>query len=128
MKEFIEEFKDFAMKGNIVELAIAFVLGGAFATIVNSLVDNIILPIVAAIFGQPSFSSLSIHIGSSAIEYGQFLDDILAFALLAFGLFVFVVKPFQAIEARRAEEAAAEPAADPEDTVLLREIRDALKR
>jgi large conductance mechanosensitive channel len=116
------------MRGNIVELAIAFVLGGAFATIVNSMVDNIILPIVAAIFGQPSFNGLSINIGESAIAYGAFLDDILAFALLALGLFVFVVKPFQAAEARRATEEEVAPTADAEDTVLLREIRDALNK
>ena len=129
MKNMVQEFKDFAFKGNIVELAIAFVLGGAFASVVNSLVDNVIMPIVAAIFGQPDFSRLALSIGNSEIAYGRFVDDVVAFALIALALFFFVVKPFQAINEQRAEEEeAAEPAPDPDDIVLLREIRDALKR
>ena len=128
MKDLVQEFRDFALKGNIVELAIAFVLGGAFASVVNSLVDNMILPIVAAIFGQPSFSSLQINIGESAIEYGRFLDDVLAFGLIALALFLFVVKPYKAVQAAEAEAEAAAPAVDGDDIVLLREIRDALRR
>lgn len=127
MKKLISDFKDFAMKGNIVDLAVAFVLGAAFAAVVSALVANVIMPIVAAVFGQPDFSSLSIAIGEAKILYGSFLNEVVAFILVALALFLFVVKPFQAVQARKAaEEPADEPAADPEDVVLLRQIRDAL--
>ena len=127
MKDLIQEFRDFAFKGNIIELAIAFVLGAAFASVVSSLVDNVLLPIVAAIFGQPSFHSLSIDIGDAAISYGSFLDEVVAFILIALALFFFVVKPYKAMQEEEAAEEEA-PAEDPEDLVLLREIRDALRR
>ena len=97
MKNIAQEFKDFAFKGNIIELAIAFVLGAAFASVISSLVDNVLLPIVAAIFGQPSFSNLRIDIGDSAIVYGAFLDSIVSFVLIALALFFFVVKPYKAM-------------------------------
>ncbi len=127
MKKLISEFKDFAMKGNIVDLAVAFVLGAAFAAVVKSLVDNVLMPVIAAIFGQPDFSNLSIDIGESDIVYGAFVNEVVAFVLVALALFLFVVKPYQAVQARKqAEEPAEEPAADPEDVVLLRQIRDAL--
>lgn len=125
MKNLYNEFKDFAFKGNIIELAIAFVLGAAFATVVNSLVDNVLLPIVAAIFGQPSFSSMSIHIGESQIFYGAFLDSIVSFLFIAAALFFFVVKPYKAITA--GEEAPAEDAG-PSEVDLLVQIRDALAK
>jgi len=129
MKNLISEFKDFALKGNVVELAIAFVLGAAFAAVIASLVENVLMPIVAAIFGQPDFSRLAIDIGDSAVVYGAFLNAVIAFLLVALALFFFVVKPYQAVQARQAaEEEAAEPAPDPDDIVLLREIRDSLKR
>ena len=130
MRNLISEFKEFALKGNVVELAIAFVLGAAFAAVVSALVENVLMPIVAAIFGQPDFSRLAIHIGESQILYGSFLNEVVAFVMVALALFFFVVKPYQAVQARQAaeEEAAEEPAADPDDIVLLREIRDALQR
>ena len=129
MKNLISEFKEFALKGNVVELAIAFVLGAAFAAVVSALVENVLMPIVAAIFGQPDFSRLAIDIGDAQILYGSFLNEVVAFVLVALALFFFVVKPYQAVQARQAvEEEAEEPAADPDDIVLLREIRDALQR
>lgn len=126
MRNLISEFKGFALKGNIVELAIAFVLGAAFAAVVSSLVENVLMPIVAAIFGQPDFSRLAIDIGDSQILYGSFINEIVAFLSVALALFFFVVKPYQAVQ--KAEEEPEEPAADPDDIVLLREIRDALQR
>ena len=122
----LSEFKDFALKGNIVELAIAFVLGAAFASVVSSLVDNILLPIVAAIFGQPSFSRLSIDIGESAIVYGAFLDAVVSFLLVALALFFFVVKPYQAMQAKEEEAPAEDPG--PSEIDLLTEIRDSLAK
>ena len=128
MKRLLEDFREFAFKGNIVELAIAFVLGGASATVVNSLVDNVVLPLVSASFGQPDFGRLALQIGESEILYGQFVDDVVAFLMIALALFLVVVKPYRAINAREAEDEVTEPAPDPDEIVLLREIRDALKR
>lgn len=126
MKKIALEFKEFAFKGNIIELAIAFVLGAAFASVVSSLVDNVLLPIVAAIFGQPDFSGLSIDIGDSAIVYGAFLDSIVSFLLIAFALFFFVVKPYKAMQAEQEEAPAEDPG--PSEVDLLTEIRDALAK
>lgn len=126
MKNLYQEFKDFAFKGNIIELAIAFVLGAAFATVVTSLVDNILLPIVAAIFGQPDFSGISIHIGESEIFYGAFLTALLAFFMVALALFFFVVKPYKAIQGAEEEAPAADPG--PSEIDVLIQIRDALSR
>ena len=126
MKKIYGEFKDFALKGNIVELAIAFVLGAAFASVVSSLVDNVLLPIVAAIFGQPSFSRLSIDIGEAAIVYGAFLDAVVSFLLIALALFFFVVKPDQAMQAKEEEAPAEDPG--PSEIDLLTEIRDSLAK
>lgn len=126
MKKIAQEFKDFALKGNIVELAIAFVLGAAFASVVSSLVDNVLLPIVAAVFGQPDFSSIKIDIGESAIYYGAFLDSILAFVLIALALFFFVVKPYKAMQEKEEEAPAEDPG--PSEIDLLTEIRDSLAR
>ncbi len=129
MKNLVKEFKEFAFKGNIIELAIAFVLGAAFATVVSSLVENVLLPIVAAIFGQPDFSGISIHIGEAEILYGSFLNAVISFLLIAIALFFFVVKPYKAIEAQKEQEEEA-PAEDPgpSEVELLTQIRDALRR
>ena len=126
MKKIAQEFKEFALRGNIIELAIAFVLGAAFATVVSSLVDHILLPIIAAIFGQPDFSRLSIDIGESAIVYGAFLDSVVSFLLIALALFFFVVKPYKAMQADEEEAPAEDPG--PTELDLLTEIRDALAR
>lgn len=128
MRNLVQEFKEFAFKGNIIELAIAFVLGAAFATVVSSLVDNVLLPIVAAIFGQPDFSGISIAIGEAKILYGSFLNAVISFLLIALALFFFVVKPYKAIQAE--EEAEEAPAEDPgpSEVELLTQIRDALRR
>ncbi|MFL5799787.1 MAG: large conductance mechanosensitive channel protein MscL [Actinomycetota bacterium] len=89
----LREFRDFAFKGNLVELAVAFILGVAFATLVTATVDNILTPIIAAIFGQPDFSSLHFTINKSAFTYGAWLNAVIAFLLTAFVLFL-VVKAY----------------------------------
>ena len=127
MKKMYEEFKEFAIKGNLVEIAIGLVLALAFKDVITSLVDNVLTPIVAAIFGQPDFSRLSIDIGESAILYGTFINAVIGFLLIAFALFVFVVKPYNAIRARQ-EAGDEEAPAPPEEITLLREIRDSLAR
>ncbi len=127
MKNLVQEFKDFALKGNLVEIAVGLVLALAFSVVVTSLVDDVIMQIVAAIFGQPDFSTLTIDVGDATIRYGAFLNSLIIFALIALALFLFVVKPYNALKARQ-ESGEGDAPAPPEDITLLREIRDALRR
>src|SRR5690242_19124696 len=96
----IKDFRDFLFRGNIVELAVAFIMGVAFGAVVNSLVKNLILPIVAMIFGKPDFSSLTFTINDAVFRYGAFLTDLIQFVAIAGAVFFFVVKPVQAMMAR----------------------------
>ena len=96
----LQEFKSFLFRGNIVELAVAFVMGVAVAAVVNSLVDNLVLPIVAMIIGKPDFSGLTFTINDAVFRYGAFLTDAIQFVAIAFAVFFFVVKPVQAMLAR----------------------------
>jgi large conductance mechanosensitive channel len=103
----LREFKEFLMKGNIVELAVAFVMGVAFAAVVNSFVNDLIMPIIAMIFGKPSFDDLTFTINDAVFRYGSFLTAVITFVAIAAAVFFFVVKPMDAIKARMspAEEA-----------------------
>jgi large conductance mechanosensitive channel len=130
VKKIITEFKDFLMRGNLIELAIAFVMAAAFGALVSSFVDTIINPIVGAIFGQPSFSSLTIGLWSNAtLYYGAFLTEIITFVGIAASVFFFIVKPYNAYKARtEVEEAPPPPPEDDESVILLRQIRDSLRK
>ena len=86
----LKEFKAFLLRGNLVQIAVAFVMGIAFAAVVTSFVTDIITPIIAAIFGQPDFGALKIDIGTSAITYGTFLNAVFSFVVIAFVLFLVV--------------------------------------
>jgi large conductance mechanosensitive channel len=101
MRSILEEFKAFIMRGNLIELAVAFVLGLAFAALVTAFVADLITPIVAAIFGKPDFSSLDFTINGSRFAYGDFLNALITFVSIAAAIFFFVVKPMEAITARR---------------------------
>jgi large conductance mechanosensitive channel len=105
MKRMIDEFKEFALKGNLIEIAVAFILGLAFSAVVTSLVDDIVLQVIAAIVGQPSFNALTINVNDSVIRYGAFLTALLNFLLVAFVLFL-VVKAVNRLDRRPAEEPA----------------------
>ena len=96
----IREFRDFLFRGNIVELAVAFVMGVAFAAVVTSLVDNLVMPIIAMVIGKPDFSDLTFTINDAVFRYGAFITDLIAFAAIAAAVFFFVVKPVQAMLAR----------------------------
>ncbi|MFN8558117.1 MAG: large-conductance mechanosensitive channel protein MscL [Dehalococcoidia bacterium] len=123
----LKGFRDFLMRGNVVDLAVAVVIGAAFGAIVKSFVEDIITPIIAAFGGQPDFSSLTFTIGKGVIKYGSFLNAVVAFVILAAVIYFLVVVPMNRILAmRRKEEAAPKPL--PEEVVVLREIRDLLKR
>src|SRR6185436_5250178 len=96
----IKEFRDFLMRGNLVELAVAFVIGLAFAALVNSLVDNLVMPIVAMIIGKPDFSDLTFTINDAVFRYGAFITDAITFIATAAAIFFVVVKPMNALMAR----------------------------
>jgi large conductance mechanosensitive channel len=97
----LQEFRNFLFRGNIVELAVAFVMGLAFAAVINSLVENLLLPVVAMIIGKPDFSDLTFTINDAVFRYGQFLTDVIQFVAIAAAVFFFVVKPMEAMLARR---------------------------
>ena len=96
----IKELKDFLFRGNIVELAVAFVMGLAFAAVINSLVENLLMPVIAMIIGKPDFSDLTFTINDAVFRYGAFLTDVIQFVAIAAAVFFFVVKPVQAMLAR----------------------------
>ena len=140
MKSFILEFREFAAKGNVVDLAVGIIIGVAFGKIVDSVVNDLITPVVAGALGKADFSALFIPLanppavpptlealkkaGVPVIAYGNFLTIVLNFIILAFVVFVMV----KLINRLRHRSASAEPPAPPEEIVLLREIRDAVKR
>lgn len=125
----LREFNDFLMRGNVVDLAVAFVVGTAFTAVVTAVVDGLLTPLIAAIFGQPDFAELHFTINDSAFRYGQVVNAIVSFVLISGAVFFLVVKPMNALMAlRRKSEAAAPPPPDPDEVVLLREIRDLLRR
>jgi large conductance mechanosensitive channel len=96
----IRDFRDFVLRGNLVELAVAFVMGLAFAAVVTSLVDDLILPIVAMIFGEPDFSELDFTVNGAVFRYGAFITALITFVTTAAAIFLFVVKPMTAATAR----------------------------
>jgi large conductance mechanosensitive channel len=100
----IADFKKFLLRGNLVELAVAFVMGVVFAALVKAFIADLITPIVTAIFGQPDFASLSFTINGSHFAYGDFLDNAITFITTAFAIFFFVVRPYNILIARRPQE------------------------
>jgi large conductance mechanosensitive channel len=110
----IQEFKDFLFRGTIVELAVAFVMGLAFATVVNSLVENLVMPVIAAIIGKPDFRELTFTINDSVFRYGSFLTDVIQFAAIGAAVFFFIVKPVQMMLERRRREPIEEGMPDEE--------------
>lgn len=136
----MQEFKEFAMRGNVVDLAVGVVIGGAFGKIVASLVQDVIMPPLGAIMGGVDFKQLYVNLSSQGfatlaeaekagvplIKYGSFIQSIVDFAIIAFAIFM-VVKGINKLK-RQEEAAPAAPPPTPEEIILLREIRDALKK
>ena len=137
---FISEFKEFAVKGNVVDMAVGVIIGGAFGKIVTSLVQDIVMPIVGKLVGGVDFTNLFINIGEGEfaslaeseksdaplVKYGVFINTALDFVIIAFAIFL-AIKAINKMK-RETPPAPEEPKPDPEDIVLLREIRDSLKR
>lgn len=130
MKSFFEEFKAFAMKGNVIDLAVAVVIGAAFGKIVSSLVDNIITPFIGILLGGISFTGLTYTVGEAVFTYGVFIQAVIDFIIVAFVIFL-VIKGINAaqgaIDGKDEEPAEEKPAEPSEEVKLLREIRDNLK-
>lgn len=124
MKKFFKEFKDFASKGNVVELAIAVVIGAAFGKIVTSLVDDIIMPLFGILVGK-NFANLSVEVNGSFITYGAFIQAIVDFLIIAFCVFLFtkLINKF-----KKKEEKKVEAPKKSDEVLLLEEIRDLLKK
>ena len=123
----LKEFREFILRGNVIDLAIAVVIGAAFTAVVNATVANLITPLIAAIGGQPDFSALKFTINNSTFTYGAWINAVISFLIIAAVIFFLVVKPMNAFLARRkTEEVTPEPEAPAEDVRLLTEIRDLL--
>jgi large conductance mechanosensitive channel len=137
----LQEFKQFAVKGNVIDLAVGVIIGAAFGKIVDSLVNDLIMPLVGAVFGKLDFSSLFVVLGPvppgtamtlealrkagvPVFAWGNFITVAVNFAILAFVIFMLVKQ----VNRLKREEPAAAPAAPPEDVLLLREIRDSLRK
>jgi len=105
----INDFKMFLLRGNLVDLAVAVIIGVAFAAVVNSLVEDMITPLIAAIAGEPDFSTLQFTINESTFRYGNFINQVLTFALIAAVVFFFVIRPVTALVARYRTEPLPDP-------------------
>ncbi|KUP36296.1 mechanosensitive ion channel protein MscL [Bacillus halotolerans] len=122
-----KEFKTFAMRGNIVDLAIGVVIGGAFGKIVTSLVNDIIMPLVGLLLGGLDFSGLSFTFGDAVVKYGSFIQTIVNFLIISFSIFIVIRTLNQLKRKKEAEEETEAEAADAQEE-LLKEIRDLLKQ
>jgi large conductance mechanosensitive channel len=120
----IKEFRDFLLRGNLVELAVAFVLGLAFTGLVSSLVNDLISPILAMVVGETDFANLTFTINDAVFHYGSFVNAVIYFVSIAAALFFFVVKPVDAIRARRR---AAEDEAVSDEERRHQELLEAVK-
>ena len=121
----LAEFKKFLLRGNVVDLAVAVVIGAAFGAVVTALVEDLITPLIAAIVGKPDFSDLSFTINGSKFAYGHFINAVISFVIIAAAIFFLVVKPINAIQARRRTDEEEEELSD--EAALLKDIRDELR-
>jgi large conductance mechanosensitive channel len=124
--QLLKEFREFVLRGNVVDLAVAVAVGTAFTAVVTAVVKDFITPLVGAIFGSHTFRDLSFTINGSQFNYGDLINAIIVFLATATIVFFFVVKPMNLLLARRKQDELPEPAAPPENVRLLTEIRDLL--
>ena len=128
VNKFMAEFKTFVSRGNVLDLAVGVVVGGAFSKIVTSLVNDIITPLIGVVIGGKDFSGLSLKIGDSTIAYGLFIQNIIDFIIIAFCIFVFIKFINQVFIKKKEEEKKEEPPKKTDEVLLLEEIRDLLKQ
>jgi large conductance mechanosensitive channel len=120
------EFREFAVKGNVMDLAVGVIIGAAFGKIVGSLVEDVVMPVIGTLMGGLDFSGLAIKIGSATLKYGKFLQTCLDFLIIAWAIFL-IVKLVNRLKREEAKPAPP-PAAKPQQEVLLEEIRDLLRK
>ena len=123
MKKIIQEFKQFAMRGNVIDMAVGIIIGGAFGKIVSSVVNDILMPVIGIMIGGLNFSSLTIQVGNATIRYGSFLQNVIDFLIVAACIFVFI-KLLSKLSKKKEEEEVIQK---DEQVKLLEEIRDLLK-
>lgn len=122
----IKEFKKFIARGNVIDLAVGVIMGGAFGKIVTSIVSDILMPLIGVIIGGIDFTGLSFKIGEAEIKYGNFIQNVIDFLIVAFCIFI-MVKIVNKITHKEEEKKEEAPVPKPDDVVLLEEIRDLLK-
>jgi large conductance mechanosensitive channel len=122
----LKEFREFITRGNVIDLAVAVVIGAAFTAVVNSFANDVLMQIVAAIFGQPDFNQITFALGDSEIQIGRFITAVVNFLIVAFAMFLVIkaINTMQRLRRRQIEEAVVE--AEATEIELLAEIRDAL--
>ena len=131
MKGIVKEFRDFISRGNVIDLAVGVIIGGAFGKIVSSLVDNILMPLIGILLGGIDFTNLSVKIKDATINYGLFIQNVIDFIIVAFCVFLlvkFVNKLSSISDRKKKKEEKKEESVKPADIVLLEEIRDLLKK
>ncbi len=120
----LKDFREFAMKGNVVDLAVGVIIGGAFGKIVGSLVGDMLMPLIGLLLGNVDFSSLSLTVGAATVKYGMFIQTVVDFVIVAFCVFLMIKQ----LERFKKKETPADPSVPPADVQLLKEIRDLLKK
>lgn len=127
MSDVLKGFKEFITRGNVVELAVAVIIGGAFSKVVTAVVDNILTPLIAMLFGKPNLDyAMILTINNANFKFGALLTALINFLLIAAAIYFFIIVPLNKLSSRRKKPEEA-PAARAEDVVLLEEIRDLLR-
>lgn len=126
----IKEFKEFISRGNVIDLAVGVIIGGAFGKIVSSLVNDVLMPLIGICLGGLDFKGLSINIGNASINYGVFVQNIVDFLIIAFCIFIFIklINKITRREKKKEKEEVKEEKTKSEEVLLLEEIRDLLKK
>ena len=130
----IKEFKEFIAKGNVMDLAVGVIIGGAFGKIVTSIVDDILMPLIGMLIGGIDFTGLSLKIGEAEVKYGNFIQNVIDFLIVAFCIFIIVklvnraTEKVEKLKKKEEEEKKEEAPAKSDEVVLLEEIRDLLKK
>ena len=126
----IKEFKEFISRGNVIDLAVGVIIGGAFGKIVSSLVNDVLMPLIGICLGGLDFKGLSLSIGNASISYGVFIQNIVDFLIIAFCIFIFIklINKITKREEKKEKEVVKEEAQKSEEVILLEEIRDLLKK